>query len=453
MTKDKKDESSAGQSDKASKQPDTASAETGKASSSTPTPVESSAMSDLSSSDRSSGGESAAKSTPPPSSSAPKRRAPLWMLFLLLLLAFCCMALAYLGWYELEAQQVHQQQLAQQLEKQEQMWFETQKEIGKLDLHQKQQLTDWSNHLDSVEQQVEQHSRRLKSLSTTTRDDWLLAEAEYLMRLANQRMLMERGTQGALGLLESADDILAELDSPDLFGVRDRLSRDIATLKLTPAVDRSGLYLRLAALADKIEQLPDLPRIAKDINEGAEPVVPHDSSQGGLKDSSFWTRLKDQFLDAMDKLKHQVRIRHHDKPLEPLLPPDGARYLRQNIRFNLEQAQLAMLREENTIYRHSLQQAEDLLRQYFANQSQALMIADQLQELSETDVVVTLPSISGSLAALQDYIDKLHLLDDNAGRPQLDGSASDSGPGSKSDNSAAGTSDSEASESGGGAQP
>lgn len=416
MTKDKKDEPSAGQSDKASKKPASVSAEAGKVSSSTP--AESPTLSD-----QTSGSGSAAKTAP--ATEGRKTRVPRWMLLMLLLLAFACMALAYFGWYELQAQMIQQQELAQKLEKQEQMWFETQKEIGQLDLHQKQQVTDWSNHLDSVEQQVEQHSRRLKSLSTTTRDDWLLAEAEYLLRLANQRMLMERGTLGALGLLESADDILAQMDDSELFGVRDKLSRDIATLKLTPSVDRSGLYLQLSALAEKIEQLPELPRVPKNIHEGEEPLIPHDSSDGGAKESSFWTRLTDHFWNAMDKLKHQVRIRHHDKPLQPLLPPDGARYLRQNIRFNLEQAQLAMLREETVIYRQSLQQAEAMLRQYFFNQPQALLIGDQLQELSEKEVVVELPSISGSLSALQDYIDKLHLLNESAGRPQIEASASE----------------------------
>lgn len=428
MTKDKKDDSSTSQPDKATAPSESGSSRSDKASSSIPTSVASPTLSDP----ITSGEKASAEGKPSPSDAQTprqKNRVPAWMLLLLLLLAFACMALAYFGWYELEGQMVHQQQLTQQLERQEQQWFETQKEIGKLDQRQKEQTAEWSTHLDSVEQQVEQHSRRLKSLSTTTRDDWLLAEAEYLLRLANQRMLMERGTVGALGLLESVDDILAELDDSELFGVRDKLSRDIATLKLTPTVDRSGLYLRLSALGDKIEQLPELPRLPKEGTEEAEPLIPHDASEGGLKASTFWSKLKDHFWNAMDKVKHQVRIRHHDKPLEPLLPPDGARYLRQNIRFNLEQAQLAMLREEQTIYRHSLQQAEDLLRQYFSNQPQALLIADQLQELSEKDVVVTLPSISGSLSAMQDYIDKLHLLDEQAGRPQLEPEDTESGAG------------------------
>src|SRR5690606_5363670 len=64
------------------------------------------------------------------------------------------------------------------------------------------------------------HQERLQALSTTTREDWLLAEAEYLLRLANQRILTERQTANALSLMVTADDILKEIDDPDLFVVR-----------------------------------------------------------------------------------------------------------------------------------------------------------------------------------------------------------------------------------------
>ena len=39
-------------------------------------------------------------------------------------------------------------------------------------------------------QRLDSHNKRLLSLSSTSREDWLLAEAEYLLRLANQRLLM-----------------------------------------------------------------------------------------------------------------------------------------------------------------------------------------------------------------------------------------------------------------------
>lgn len=350
---------------------------------------------------------------PPPAKTRSSGSAGLWIVLLLLVIAVA--ALAYSGWTQVRSQTAAQQELQAQLAQQEQRWQAIQQRMGQVSQQQQDQQSGWRESLQGVEKRLEEHSNRLRSLSTTTREDWLLAEVEYLLRLANQRLKMERGTVGALGLLQAADEILLELDDSELFAVRDKLARDLVALRLTPNVDRSGLYLQLAALAEQVEQLPELPRMAK----AAAADKPADETVATEAQPGFMAALKAHFWTAMDKLKHQVRIRHNDQVLEPLLPPDGARYLRQNIRFHLEQAQLAMLREETAIYRHSLQQAEQLLRQYFALQPAALLIADQLQQLAQTEVSVKLPSISGSLTALQEHIRKLHLLDDAAGRPQL----------------------------------
>lgn len=362
----------------------------------------------------------AAGAVPPPVATRSSRTG-LWILWLLLAIAVA--GLAYAGWTQMRTHTMAQEQLAAELARQGQRWQAIQNDIqhtlSQMDNRQREQQSGWTESLQGVEKRLEEHSRRLRSLSTTTREDWLLAEVEYLLRLANQRLQMERGTVGALGLLQAADQILLELDDSELFAVRDKLARDITALRLTPSVDRSGLYLQLAALAEQIEQLPEVPRMAV-ITAGEAEQAEADATTAAAAEIGFIDALQAHFRAAMDKLRHQVRIRHSEQALEPLLPPAETRYVRQNIRFNLEQAQLAMLREETAIYRHSLQQAEQLLRRYFALQPAALLIADQLQELAQNEVVVKLPSISGSLNALQDHIRTLHLLDDRAGRPQLD---------------------------------
>ncbi len=345
-----------------------------------------------------------------------KKGLPFWALLLLLLVAGCCAVVAYLGWHWQQQQVLSTQQLHNQITKQAQELASTQQQLVTIEQSSGETSQQWQQSVDGLEQRIEQHSRRLRSLSTTTRDDWLLAEAEYLLRLASQRLQMERGTKGALALLQAADQILLELDDAELFSVRDKLQRDIAALKLVPGIDRSGLYLQLSSWADEIVALPDVPTIAEPIEP--QPVVEQTAAIEVI-DQSIWQKLKGNFWAAMQQLNDQVRIRHHDQALEPLLPPDGARYLRQNMRFNLEQAQLAMLREETEIYQHSLEKCEQLLRQYFSNQDRALLIADELAVLKTQSVVVELPNINGSLSALQEFIQRLHLLDQRAGSPQV----------------------------------
>ncbi|MGH1372315.1 MAG: uroporphyrinogen-III C-methyltransferase [Cellvibrionaceae bacterium] len=363
-----------------------------------------------------------------PAASEVKKGLPLWALLLLLLVAGCCAMVVYFGWQWQQQQLQVTQQLQTQIAKQTQQLTSTQQQLATAVQASSDTGQQWQQSLAGLEQRIEQHSRRLRSLSTTTRDDWLLAEAEYLLRLASQRLQMERGTKGALALLQAADQILLELDDAELFAVRDKLQRDIAALKLAPSIDRSGLYLQLSSWADEIVALPDVPSIAEPVDTPSptesptESIVTSDVTSdvtAEVAEQSIWSALKANFSAAMQQLNDQVRIRHHDQPLEPLLPPDGAHYLRQNMRFNLEQAQLAMLREESEIYQQSLEKSEQLLRRYFSNQDRALVIADELAVLKTKNVVVELPNINGSLSALQEFIQRLHLLDQSAGSPQV----------------------------------
>lgn len=361
-----------------------------------------------------------AKAKPSPSSGEPaapgvKKGLPFWALLLILLVAGCCALITYFGWHWQQQQAQSTQSLLDQIAKQAQQLASTQQQLVTIEQGSSKTNEQWIQSVEGLEQRIEQHARRLRSMSTTTRDDWLLAEAEYLLRLAGQRLQMERGTKGALALLQATDQILVELDDAELFAVRDKLQRDITSLKLAPSIDRSGLYLQLSAWADEIVALPDVPTIQEPVELSSTIPEPLTTE---VVEQSVWQQLKGNFWAAMKQLDNQVRIRHHDQPLEPLLPPDGARYLRQNMRFNLEQAQLAMLREEPEIYRQSLEQCEQSLRQYFSNQDKALKIADEIAKLKKQNIVIELPSINGSLSALQDFIQRLHLLDERAGSPQ-----------------------------------
>lgn len=350
-----------------------------------------------------------------PAAAGVNKGLPFWALLLILLVAGCCASIAYLGWHWQQQQVQTTQSLHDQIAKQAQQLASTQQQLTTIEQGSNKSNEQWQQSVGGLEQRIEQHARRLRSMSTTTRDDWLLAEAEYLLRLASQRLQMERGTKGALALLQAADQILVELDDAELFAVRDKLQRDITSLKLAPSIDRSGLYLQLSSWADEIVALPDVPTI----QEPAEPAsTTPELLASDVAEQSIWQQLKGNFWAAMKQLDNQVRIRHHDQPLEPLLPPDGARYLRQNMRFNLEQAQLAMLREEPKIYLQSLDKCEQSLRQYFSNQDRALKIADEIAKLKNQNIVIELPSINGSLSALQDFIQRLHLLDERAGSPQ-----------------------------------
>ncbi|MBQ0712278.1 MAG: uroporphyrinogen-III C-methyltransferase [Porticoccus sp.] len=248
---------------------------------------------------------------------------------------------------------------------------------------------------------INSHARRLRELSTTSRTDWLLAEAEYLIRLANQRLITERNTKNAIALLITADEILRDLDEVDLLAVRGALAKSITALRMAPSVDREGLYLQLNALS---EQLVQLPLIAPELLEGDRVTVEADS----VIDDSWRGQLLRSFYQAVEGVSELIRVRRRNAPLEPLLSPEEDQFLRHNLGMMLEQAQLALLREEQAVYQASLAKAKKWLGDYFELNEGASQLVEQLSQLEQQKVVQQLPDISGGLEALRDYIDIRH---------------------------------------------
>lgn len=256
--------------------------------------------------------------------------------------------------------------------------------------------------LQAVHQRLNAHNKRLISISSTSRDDWLLAEAEYLLRLANQRLLTERATKGSQGLLETADKILAEMDDVDLFPIRQAIGEDLAALKLAPKVDRDGLFLRMAGLAKQIDNLPTLPKrvpMAERNHSIEEPVLP--------ENVTWQHRFQGWATSVFEYLKGFVHIRRN-QPVNVLLPPEAQAYVKLNLRFMIERAQLAMLREEKVIYETSIQQAREWLQTQFPVNSQIEAFVLELDELENQEIIVPLPDITSSLEQLRVYIERLH---------------------------------------------
>ena len=321
---------------------------------------------------------------------------------------------AALGFYGWQQQLGNQQQLAQlsdQLQRSEQNKQQQVEQLSSLRKQLSAANQTGEQTLTALEQRIEQQGKRLQSLTSTSREDWQLAEAEYLLRLAGQRLLMERGTTGAIALLEAADQLLLKLEDLDLFSVREKLSRDLTALKLAKAVDQAGVYLRLAGLSEQVMALPLLPNQLRENTISTVPVnVTSPVDTATPAPMTAWQQLKQNFFTAFSGMGEFIKIRQHDQQPQALLPIDGGLYLQQNIRLSIERAQLALLREEQKIYTGSLEQAAQLLNRYYDTQAQARELVSELQIQAQQSIVIELPSINGSLLALQDYTAQLHKL-------------------------------------------
>ncbi|MDW2244879.1 uroporphyrinogen-III C-methyltransferase, partial [Vibrio sp. 1287] len=159
-------------------------------------------------------------------------------------------------------------------------------------------------------------------------NDWLLAEADYLVKLAGRKLFLEHDAESATQLMESADQRIAALNDPSLVKLRKAMANDITKLRTVPLIDRDGLVLRLTALQQQVDKLP----LANALLPEAQVVAQHEVSE----DISNW---QDNLMTSLkDFSENFITFRTRDGNVIPLLSPEQHFYLKENIKAKLETA-------------------------------------------------------------------------------------------------------------------
>ncbi len=257
---------------------------------------------------------------------------------------------------------------------------------------EKQQLADKQNQQD---EQILSLEAKLSRLDNTTKEDWKLAEAEYLIRLANQRLLLESDSNGAITLLNNADDILNELEDPIVFATRKALAKDIQALSSVSQFDLEGAYLKLSALYDNVPTLPQR-EPSKKWQSSTNETTSTESSNTEVSSieaalASFW-----------QSLRSLVVINYDHKPIKTLLPPAEYQELVTGLQLQLDVAQVALLKGESVIYQQSLKRVGDAVTEHFDTQSKAVTsFLSNLTSMQQLNPAPSFPLPRDSLTAMK----------------------------------------------------
>lgn len=232
------------------------------------------------------------------------------------------------------------------------------------------------------------------------RDEWQLAEIEQVLAIAQQQLQLSGNVRAALLALQLAESRLSRTDRPQFLPVRRALARDIERLKSLPVLDVPGLSLALDRLAASVDGLP----LAYDERvERVERPAPAKAAKPGapVPDEGFLQRLGGE---VWRELRQLVVVRRVDAPEPPLLPPQQAWFLRENLKLRLLNARLALLTRDEAGYREDLRTAQSWIQRYFdarARGSQAALA--QLKQLSSASISFEPPSITDSLEAVRGF--------------------------------------------------
>lgn len=237
----------------------------------------------------------------------------------------------------------------------------------------------------------------LANVKGTSSNDWLLAEADYLVKLAGRKLLLEKDVVTATHLIESADQRISELNDPNLTALRQKIAQDITTLRSVALVDKDGLVLRLIALQQQVDVMP----LANAILPEA-PVVEQREVSSDIND---W---QDNLMTSVkDFSENFITFRVREGNVIPLLSPQQHFYLKENIKGKIETAIRAVYNENQPIYQTSLQVANEWAMQFFRLDDSAVMEFEaSIQQLSSLDVEVTYPVKLVSQQALSNVINE-----------------------------------------------
>ena len=255
--------------------------------------------------------------------------------------------------------------------------------------------------ITELESKVANQGSRIVQMGVNPRNEWMLAEALYMSRLASQRLIIERSAQSALTLLLETDKLLARFNDPKLNFVRDALSQEITSLRLLDKVDHSGIIFELNSLANEIEKL-------KIVELTGSPRSSHDNLSNSDSNSGNDDQLGINRIENLisEKFANIVRIRRFDTTIQPIISSEDMQLIRQSIQLQFQQAIYAVIREEQELFQSNLDRISIHLNKYFQMNEGASKFINRLNDLSNLKIKQQLPQIGRASELLNSYLNQ-----------------------------------------------
>lgn len=276
--------------------------------------------------------------------------------------------------------------------------------LGRLEqLPSAAELDERRRLLATLQSDQQRLAGRVEQVLGASREEWRLAEAEHLLRMAMLQLSAMQDVKSAEMLVAEADLILQKQDDPSAYAARQKLLEGLEALRSLPQLDRTGLFLQLGALRGQSSQLSAL---APEFVNGE--AGPEDLGQ------SRWQRW-------LDELTRYVRVDFDaSADVKPLLAGQTLGQVRLALSLAIEQAQWAVLNGNAEVYRQALQQASALISDHFSEDNgQARGLRERIDALAQREVEVQLPDLSSALKALQAYVEKREAPNETPAEPEM----------------------------------
>ena len=207
--------------------------------------------------------------------------------------------------------------------------------------------------------------------------DWLFSEADFLLNNALRKLVLDNDVDTAIAI-----------------------NQDLKQLLSLSSVDQNAVMQKLSQLANTVDELQVL-----NVNFDEVP-----EKSGKLSDDiADWQQNVEK--SATSFLNHFIRIspkQSADK--KELLAPNQDIYLRENIRLRLQLAIMAVPRQQDELYKQSLDAVASWVRSYFDTSAEVTKnFLKSVDELADSSIYVDVPEQLQSLTLLDKYLNRAPL--------------------------------------------
>ncbi|MCW8935184.1 MAG: uroporphyrinogen-III C-methyltransferase [Gammaproteobacteria bacterium] len=314
------------------------------------------------------------------------------IIFLILIIIACSSMAAYYFW---DLQLKHSRTIKTQQQSIEELNVRLTKVADEFNKNSKVSESN-TTKLESLENQLQQTeviSQKAIAIVNRSQRDWALAEIDYLLKIAHQRIAVARDINGAIAALKGADSRLEQLGDLNLFNIRKQLANDIANLNAIHRADVNGISL---ALDQAIAYLPELP--FKSIKDEIKIQFNEDVTveQETVKEKDF----VDSVIDAVKQIGD---IKVHRRSIQAASSADQQSSIEQLLRTYILGARLAALRFDQIQFIHEINQASEIIRlHYDESDNRIQQLQKTLLDYSALQLSPDLPELTKAWTLLQE---------------------------------------------------
>ncbi|MDG4554120.1 MAG: uroporphyrinogen-III C-methyltransferase [Candidatus Competibacter sp.] len=294
-----------------------------------------------------------------------------------------------------ESQDAHKTTVQQQKEQLDAALREQETRLGKL-----------SEHLQNLQLSHNGLTENLETVKTVAAQGgdvnaFPLAEANYLLRLADAKLKLERNVPAARLALEAAQQRLKAVNENGLAPLRTMLGEAIASLRGVKLPDFSGLAHKILELEKDADALPlkldsGVPDIKSRVKPATSATVSDDANR------SLWDRATEA---VWNQFKDIVVIRRERSEAPPLIAREEEYFLRQNLLLALESMRMALLGDDAQAFQDSYQQIRDWVEKYFDTQDpRVVTFLAELQALQAVQFNPYIPDLTRLNQGFDDFM-------------------------------------------------